>query len=542
MRRSEFIRLTAGMAAAAPVVAAPLLHACGPKSGGAATLVPGEIIGASAAAGHLLRDHTFNAPAEYEVKEAVIIGAGVSGLSAARYLMQHGVRDVVVLDLENQPGGNATWGGNAFSKYPWGAHYVPVPNNNLVEYLDFLQDAKVITGYDEAGLPVYDEFYLCHDPEERLYINGQWQEGLVPNLGLNTAQLAEFRQFFKLIGDFKKLKGADGLDAFSIPVDTSSRDESLRALDRVTMKEWMDSHHLTNEYIRWYVDYCTRDDFGTPFGQVSAWAGIHYFASRKGRAANAAYSDVLTWENGNGFLIEALRKHLDGKVMTGALATSVKPGPAGVEISYLDVASRQLRGFEARHCIIAAPQFVAARLLHDTERGKAVTRHFRYVPWMVANLTVGELSERAGQPGSWDNVIYGSPSLGYVDATHQQIQQRKEKRNLTYYLPLTHVAPEAARKEAYQASHEFWSEKVLSDLERVHPDIRRQTERIDIMLWGHAMVQPLPGMIHGDVRSSLAKSIGENVHFAHTDLAGVSIFEEGFYQGLKAARKILQQT
>lgn len=535
MKRGEFLRLTTGVAATAP-----LLHACVDKKTGAA--IPGKIVGASAAAGHLLRDHAFNAPAEYEAKEVVIIGAGVSGLSAARYLVQHGVNDVLVLDLEEQAGGNAASGSNAFSKYPWGAHYVPVPNNNLTEYLSFLEEAKVITGYDAAGLPVYDEFYLCHDPEERLYINGHWQEGLVPNFGLNAAELAEFKQFFSLINHYKNLKGADGLDAFSIPVDTSSRDESLRALDRVTMKEWMDGRHLTSEYIRWYVDYCTRDDFGTPYDLVSAWAGIHYFASRKGKAANAAYNDVLTWEHGNGFLIDALRKNLDGKITTGALATSVNATADGVKISYLDVASRQVKGVQARHCIMAVPQFVAARLLHDDGRGKSLHEHFRYVPWMVANLTVKDLHERAGQSASWDNVIYGSPSLGYVDATHQQVQQRKERRNLTYYLPLTHAAPELARREAYRAEHAFWAEKVLADLQRVHPDIREQTERIDIMLWGHAMVQPRPGMIHGDVRRSFSESVGTVIHFAHTDLAGVSIFEEGFYQGLKAAKKILRQT
>ena len=154
MRRDEFIRLTAGMAAAAP-----LLHACDAKKTGTAA-IPGKIVGASAAAGHLLRDHAFNAPAEYEPKEVVIIGAGVSGLSAARHLVHNGVNDIVVLDLEEQPGGNAASGSNAFSKYPWGAHYVPVPNNNLTEYLSFLEEAKVITGYDPAGLPVYDECFV----------------------------------------------------------------------------------------------------------------------------------------------------------------------------------------------------------------------------------------------------------------------------------------------------------------------------------------------------------------------------------------------
>lgn len=113
MKRGEFIRLTTGMA-----VAAPLLHACGETKRG--TAVPGRIVGASAAAGHLLRDHTFNPPATFEAKEVVIIGAGVSGLSAARHLVQQGVKDIIVLDLEEQPGGNAASGGNVFSQISLG--------------------------------------------------------------------------------------------------------------------------------------------------------------------------------------------------------------------------------------------------------------------------------------------------------------------------------------------------------------------------------------------------------------------------------------
>ena len=34
--------------------------------------------------------------------------------------------------------------------------------------------------------------------------------------------------------------------------------------------------------LRWYIDYCCRDDYGAGAAQVSAWAGLHYFASRHG--------------------------------------------------------------------------------------------------------------------------------------------------------------------------------------------------------------------------------------------------------------------
>lgn len=530
MKRGDFIRISVGMA-----IMAPLINSCAEKK-----TISGKIVGASASTGHLLRDHTFGEPKESESKQIVIVGAGISGLSAGRHLLKNNITDFVILDLEEHAGGNSSSGANRISQYPWGAHYIPLPNNNLTEYLSFLSEANVITGYDTAGLPIYNEYFLCQDPEERLYINGKWQDGLVPKLGLKDAELAEFHKFFLLMNEFKEMKGKDGKDAFSIPVDTSSKDERFVELDKITMSEWMKRHNFSCDYIKWYVNYCTKDDFGTTSDNISAWAGIHYFASRKGKSNNASYNDVLTWEQGNGFLVQHLQKDLNQKIKTKSLAVSVKYKGENVEINYFDVQTKTLKSYTAKNCILAVPQFVAARLLEDKRRQVLVKENMHYVPWMVANLTVRHTEERNGQPASWDNVIYESESLGYVDATHQQLQQRKDKRNLTYYLPLTYADPEIARRKAYQTSHAEWTEKIMDDLQKVHPDIREQTENIDIMVWGHAMVQPGPGMIHGDLRKKLAESIHEKIHFAHTDIAGISIFEEGFYQGIRAAEKIIK--
>lgn len=528
MHRRDFLKLSAGLAGITP-----LLHACSQER-----VIPGSMIGASSEVGHLLRDHAFTEPDSWEPHQVVIAGGGISGLSAARQLGREGITDVLLLDLENHTGGNASSGSNAISGFPWGAHYVPIPNNNLTEYLSFLQETGVITGYDAAGLPVYNEYHLCQDPEERLYVNGEWQDGLVPRFGLTDPERLEFKNFFGYMETYRTRKGSDGKDAFAIPVDQSSKDEAFTALDRITMKTWLEKMQLTGKYIHWYIDYCTRDDFGTPYDRISAWTGIHYFASRKGKGSNnVSYHDVLTWEKGNGFLAAALAKQGQASIRTGALAVSVTQTEAGVKLAYYDVTEKKLKGIIAQQCILALPQFVAARLLKDEARLQQVHQHLHYSPWMVANLTVGQLEERSGAAPSWDNVIYGSPSLGYVDATHQQLQQRKDKRNLTYYLPLAHTDPETARRAAYSTSHAEWTKTIMADLKKVHPDIQEKTERLDIMLWGHAMAQPLPGIAHGAIRAQLGRSLG-NIHFAHTDLAGISIFEEAFYQGINAAKKV----
>ena len=530
MQRREFIKVSTALAGL-PLVAA----ACKQRAP-----VAGQIVGASSSVGHLLRDGKFGEPVSHSHAEVVIVGGGISGLSAARWLHKHGVNDLCILDLEDHAGGNASCGSNAVSGYPWGAHYVPIPNNELTEYLAFLEESGVITERNERGLPVYDEYMLCFDPQERLYINGRWQDGLVPGLGLPAEDREEIARFLQEMEVFRHAKGSDGLDAFAIPVDRSSKDTPYVALDKMTMLEWMQLHGYRSPWLRWYVNYCMRDDFGTKCEAISAWTGIHYYAARKGVGVNTQHYDTLTWPEGNGWLVRQLCKDIGAYIHPNALAVKCIPGEDGSELHYYDTRSREIKGIRAGHVIFCVPQFVVNRLLPvSAERQAAVKDHLHYTPWMVANLTVGPLEERSGAPMSWDNVLCDSESLGYVEATHQHIQQLKEKKVLTYYWPLTSEDPAAERMKALQRSHGEWVGLIFNDLRKVHPNIEEETERVDIMLWGHAMAQPRPGWMHGGVRQALQQSFNDRIHFAHTDLAGISIFEEGFYQGIGAANKIL---
>lgn len=530
MQRRAFLKLTAGIAALTPI-----LQSCDSRPG-----VAGNIVGASSQIGHLLRDKPLSQPLSVVQKDIVIVGGGVSGLSAARWLQMNGVSNMTVLDLEPQMGGNAAFGHNSVSAFPWGAHYITIPNNNLTEYLDFLKECNVITGNDSSGLPIINEYYLCQDPQERLFLNGQWQDGLVPQIGVSKNDRDEVRLFIQKMDFYKNAIGKDGKVAFAIPVDTSSRDEEYTALDRMTMKVWMEQQGFKGSYLFWYVNYCTRDDFGTAFDVISAWAGIHYFAGRKGKAANAEGHNVITWPEGNGWLCRELQRPIVNHLKNGALAVSVTQNANTVTVQYYDVITGEMHAIEAKQCILATPQFVNNRLLvAEKSRSEIVTKHLHYAPWMVANLLVTNLKERSGQPLSWDNVLYNSKSLGYVKANQQLISQNIGVNNLTYYLPLTDEVPAIARKKVSTLTHKDWMAYIFKDLQQAHPNISEATRHLDIMIWGHAMAQPLPNLMHGSVRPQLQQSIGNNLHFAHTDLAGISIFEEAFYQGLTAAKKVL---
>ena len=59
------------------------------------------------------------------------------------------------------------------------------------------------------------------------------------------------------------------------------------------------------------------------------------------------------------------------------------------------------------------------------------------------------------------------------------------------------------------------------------------------MLWGHAMIRPVPGFVWGPARRAAAAPRGP-IRFAHSDMSGLSLFEEAQYHGVRAAEEVMR--
>lgn len=410
-----------------------------------------------------------------------------------------------------------------------GAHYVPLLTDESVHAAALFEELGIITGRDAAGRPVYDDYALCADPRERLFRFGRWQEELLPDVGVSDDDRRQYRAFFAVMDGYRAARGEDGRKAFAIPLELSSRDERFRSLDRISMAAFMRLHGWDSEPLLWYVEYCCRDDYGTNPGEVSAWAGVHYFAARDGRAGgDDGTQSVLAWPEGNGAIVARMQALLEPAVCS-ALAWRVTPAAGGVAVDVYEPARGASRRIAARAAVLAVPHFVADRLL-----GREPEPSHSYAPWMVANVTLGRMPHGRGAPLCWDNVVYDSRSLGYVVATHQSLEQARQRTVLTCYWPLSDAAPAESRRVALARPLAAWQAQVTGELLHVHPELEGAIERVDVWLWGHGMIRPVPGYVWGAARAAACVQTPP-VFFAHSDMSGVSIFEEANYRGVVAA-------
>jgi len=534
---------------------AALAAGCGDES-----LPPeGEIVGASHTVGHRIRDGHRPQPSEdaWQTTGVVIVGGGVAGLSAARRLIQSGRRDFVLLELESQPGGTSRSGSTGNIPHPWGAHYLPTPmqqNEPLIKLLDEMQVLEgrdpggmrrggPIQGRDAEGEPVVAEQFLCRDPEQRVFFEGEWHEDLYPHYGATKADKAERARLKSLLDDWVQWRDGKGRRAFAVPLATASDDPVVTGLDRISMRDWMRRKGFKSQRLYWMVDFSCRDDYGLSIDDTSAWAGLFYFASRI-RKPKMKPQPLISWPEGNGRLVNYLYKAAAKNVRLGMAVTEVIPqarnGKPAVDVIALDVHRERAIGWHAKSVIFAAPQFLAPHVIRgfaeDSRRAKAAAS-FEYGSWMVANLHLNDRPERNGFAQAWENVIYDSKSLGYIMATHQKGMDWGPTV-LTYYYPLTDPDPNVGRKWLLSAGWNEWADVTLTDLETAHPDLRPLVQRLDVMRWGHCMVRPRPGFVWGPHRR-IAQQPFRSVYFANTDLSGVALFEEAFDHGRRAAEEVL---
>ncbi|HEY0200528.1 MAG TPA: hypothetical protein VGC24_02425, partial [Burkholderiaceae bacterium] len=254
-----------------------------------------------------------------------------------------------------------------------------------------------------------------------------------------------------------------------------------------------------------------------------------------------------TWPEGNGWLARRLALPCGDRIATGRTVLRIREVREGVEVDAWNHATQQTERWRARHCIVALPVFVAARVVEGAPAFLRAAARTPHAAWVVANIRLrAPLADRPGAAPAWDNMLYGAPSLGYVDARHQSLDPRPGPTVLTWYQALG-IAPET-RRALLERPWESWRDAILAELGAPHPDLAQQATRIEVTRYGHAMAVPVPGQLaflneigpkparykrmqlSKDERSVPVPGTAR-LSFAHADWAGYSVFEEAFTRG-----------
>ena len=523
MNRRDFLRGTLTLAG---------LGLCGcPRS-----LAPPDIKGSrrdpSFKQGHRLRNPDFpDQPSSIEKCDGVILGGGIAGLSAGWRWTRAGFEDYVLLELEPEVGGNSRALVYPPSPAPIGAHYLPIPNSEARAVRRLLEEMGVLK---EGKLNERD---ICHSREDRLLYKGSWHEGLVPVDALSEESFEQLEQFNREVEQWAVRRDSQGRKVFALPLQHSSTDPEFLALDKISFAEFAADKGWDDPFLLWYLNYACRDDFGGSIHNCSAWAGLHYFASRDGGGLGDA-GDILVWPEGNQRLAGFMRDQQKGRVATGSLIISVAQTSDGVQVDYWDVATSTRKRLECKVAVFCLPSFLRPYLLEKT----ASVEQFVYSPWLTANIWMDHIPEDLEAPGhiAWDNVIYDSESLGYVVATHQDLATDPLRPTVwTWYRPFPDGYPAEVRESLLKAEWKTWADTVLNELEPYHANIRQVCRQLDVTVLGHGMIRPTTNFVWGSELAAARKPDGR-LFFGHGDLSGMSLFEESQYRGVQAAEEALE--
>lgn len=504
-------------------------------------VIAGGFVEDDAAAGHALRDGTLalrRGRPQRRVTVA-IVGGGIGGLSAGWRLDALGLNDWTLLELGAQVGGNArsaVYPGLGNQRAPWGAHYLPVPPESAEHVRALCRELGLLLPNGE-----WDERMLCHSPQERIWQHGRWHEGLDPRDAATRTDREQFARFGQIIGEWRdsgmfRVPSAEGhghrLAMLQRGGVASQLARDVAALDSITAHEWLQQQQLNAPALRWWVEYGTRDDYGASLQQASAWAAVHYFAARPEDELGP-----LTWPEGNGYLVRELTRRLrvtrdargQERLRNASPVVQLKrQGTAWV----LDTPQEQI---VADAVVWAAPLFVLPRVCREV----TLPVSLEYAPWVVANLVLDAPPQERGAPLAWDNVIYGSASLGYVNAQHQHLGQPRTTQLWTWYHALTDRPAVAARSWLQQQPWSIWRDFIVHDLQRAHPDIADRLVRVDVKRWGHAMARPVPGTL-ARVDALQQWRPAPRLFVAHADLSNLSLFEEAQWHGVQAAGAVVR--
>ncbi|HTQ60862.1 MAG TPA: FAD-dependent oxidoreductase [Candidatus Solibacter sp.] len=474
--RRDFIKfVVAGSVAAGCPIDAALLPDLGSESHPAtpvgAPLVDGEHFEIC----HQIRDgHHFDLPAPTAKAEIVIIGGGVSGLSAAYFLQS---KEWLLLEKEGH------FGGNAYQEEFDGQ---PFATGSAFAYRGDHGDQLA----SELGLEL--PFVNMPDPTivNQTYVPDTWNTGIT-QLPYSKNVVASFQRFRDDVLKMKVSERLAELDALPFSNFTAGYAPEVR--------QWWDAFGPSN--------------WGAATKDTSAYVGL-YNAQDMFTGGNAKR---VILPGGLGCithkLVEVLQLKYRERMLGGATVVGVAHEKDAVNVTWLR--QGKLTTVSATAVLICAPKQITSRIVRDLPAGQqAAMRRTRYAPYPVINIIFDKPVYNRG----YDTWCPGNSFTDFIvaDWTVHNNPGYKQKNNiLTFYTPLT----EQQRFTLLNAEDcKTLAARVLSDFQKVLPEFNVDPVEVHIYRRGHPMFMAVPGH-YTKTRPAAAQPM-ERIFFGNADSGG----------------------
>jgi protoporphyrinogen/coproporphyrinogen III oxidase len=312
------------------------------------------------------------------VSDLVIIGGGISGLTAARDVIRRRPEwSVTVLETEDRPGGTIRTERVAECLCEWG------PAGFLTN-VPFTRDLALELGLGDRLLP-------ARDAAENRYL---WVRGALRPVPLKPPAF--------LRSDLLTVRGrARVLAEPLVPKRRSGTDESVfgfasRRIGREAAATLVDAM-VSGIYAGDSTNLSLRSTFPRMMDMEERYGSLirAMIALKKAKTKSggpAGPGGVLTsFDGGMEVLIEALAKTLGPRLLTGARVTGVSR--QGSEYVIEALVSGTPRTWRAKQLVLAVPSYIAAKLVHSFAPG--LSSELEHIPY--AGLSVACLMYRRSQ-------------------------------------------------------------------------------------------------------------------------------------------------
>ncbi len=439
---------------------------------------------------HQVRDgHKFARPPVSKRHDIVIVGGGVSGLTAAYLLWS---MDFLLLEKEPH------WGGNAFLEEYQGQAF---GTGSAFEYAGEPGDELA----KEVGLKLLP----VNNPDPTIlggtWVPDTWRTGL-EQLPYPAKVRESFKKFRRDMLALDLKKDADKYDNQPFSKFCAGYAPEIR--------QWWDGYGRSN--------------WGASAADSSALVALEELQDI---SSEKSEDRRVTLPGGLGVITKRLAELLAPdhaeKMHASATVVAVEQQKREVHITYIH--DGQLKTVAAQAVIMATPKFITRRVVAGLPKAQAeAMAKIRYCPYPVINM----IFDKPVYNRAYDTWCPGNAFTDFVvaDWTVRNQPGYQQKNNiLTFYTPLRES--ERPRELTVEGCRQI-AMKVVRDFQRLLPGLNVDPIEVHLYRRGHPMFMATPGTFTRVIPA--ASQPMERIYFANTDSVGPESLTSG---AVEAARR-----